>query len=133
MTKPATRNDQAKIYHQQKRQSWALLGIVIIGVVIDIAIQDVQFLIAKGMAMGGVVAYIAQCAFTYTAYRTTGARHAKQIMLNMYLGQAIKWLLTIIGLALVFVLMPTVNAIAVLLGYFLMLLIHTVSMFYLNK
>lgn len=130
MTKPAKRNHQTLIYQRQKRQSYAMLGVIVIGVITSLVMGDAQYAIAKGMAMGSIVAYIAQSAFTYIAYHTTGARYARQIMLNMYLGQMAKWLITLVGLALTFIYLPTANAIAVIIGYLLMMIAHSVTMFF---
>lgn len=132
MTKPAKRTHQTEIYQRQRRQSYAVLMIILIAIVVSIGTRDSQFAIAKGATMGSVVAYLAQCAFTYIAYRTTGSRHARQIMLNMYLGQMIKWLITLLGLALTFIGLPTVNTVAVIIGYLTMLLVHTVVMYRTN-
>ncbi|WP_294034460.1 ATP synthase subunit I [uncultured Moraxella sp.] len=130
MTQPAKRTHQTLIFQRQRRQSYAVLGVIVIGIIISLVMGDTQHTIAKGMAMGSIVAYIAQSAFTYIAYHTTGARHARQIMLNMYLGQMTKWLITLVGLALTFIYLPTANEIAVIIGYLLMMIAHSVTMFF---
>lgn len=128
MTRPAKRNSQADIYRNQKRQSIVLLGIIIVAAVYSMMKGDVSLAIAKSVAAGGVLAYLAQCVFTFIAYRETGARQSRQIMLNMYLGQMLKWAVTLIGFALIFTKAIDVNVLMVILGYLLMQLVHTLSL-----
>lgn len=128
MTRPAKRNSQADIYRNQKRQSIVLLGIIIVAAAYSMLIGDVSLAIAKSVAAGGVLAYLAQCVFTFIAYRETGARQSRQIMLNMYLGQMLKWAVTLIGFALIFTKAIDVNVLMVILGYLLMQLVHTLSL-----
>ncbi|MGK8251493.1 ATP synthase subunit I [Moraxella lacunata] len=82
----------------------------------------------KSMALGGLLGYIAQCAFTLIAYRTTGARAGRVIMLNMYLGQMIKWFITLMGFALIFMLAKPIGAFLVILAYFALQVVHILVM-----
>lgn len=120
MTSPAKRSKQDHVYRLQYRQIWAVLASIAMGFVISWWQQDAGFLVAKGMAAGSVLAYIAQYAFTHLAYRTTGSRHARQIMLNTYLAMATKWLIVIAGFVLIFTKLAPINAFATLFGYIIM-------------
>lgn len=123
----ARRNHQTRIFYLQRRQSWAVLGLILASVVIDWLCQA-QGVIAKSTALGASLAYVAQSAFTYVAYRTVGARFRQVIMLNMYLGQMLKWLLTLVGFALIFMMLKPISALAVMLGYVLMQIVHVLVM-----
>lgn len=125
MSQPAQRHQQARIYRLQARQGWAVLTFIGMGFLLErMGVAHAT----QSMALGAGLGYIAQCAFTFIAYRTTGARAGRVIMLNMYLGQMIKWFITLIGFALIFMLIKPISAFLVILAYFLLQLTHAVMM-----
>ncbi|MCG7412435.1 ATP synthase subunit I [Moraxella nonliquefaciens] len=125
MSQPAQRHQQARVYRLQFRQVWALL--ILIGT--GFALEKLGATHAtKSMALGGLLSYIAQCVFTLMAYRTTGARAGRVIMLNMYVGQMIKWVMVLIGFALIFIFVKPIQAFLVILGYFILQVVHVVVM-----
>lgn len=115
------------IYTCQRRQIWMVLVLIIIGVLLDEVLGDHN--IAKSVAVGAFLGYSAQSVFTYVAYRTTGVRQRYAIMLNMYLGQMLKWLITFIGFACIFIYMKSAHAFAVIISYVMMQLTHIVYMY----
>ena len=121
MSQPAQRHQQARVYRLQFRQVWALL--ILIGTGFALAAHA-----TKSMALGGLLSHIAQCVFTLMAYRTTGARAGRVIMLNMYVGQMIKWVMVLIGFALIFIFVKPIQAFLVILGYFILQVVHVVVM-----
>ncbi len=120
MTIPAHRSKKAAAISAQYRQLWPLIALVVLAVIISLITADAQWLIAKGAAAGAVLSFVAQSAFTVVAYHTVGARYAKQIMLNTYLGMAIKWLISIVGFALIFLVFTPIHAPSVIAGFIFM-------------
>lgn len=102
MTISSYHTKKAAAIKAQYRQLWPLAVLVALAAIISLITADEQWLIAKGAAAGALLSFVAQSAFTVVAYHTVGARYAKQIMLNTYLGMAIKWLISIAGFALIF-------------------------------
>lgn len=127
MTRPARQNQQARIFALQKHQSWAVLSLIVIGMGIDAVLGHSQ-LTAKSFGLGVLLSYVAQSAFTFVAYRQTGAKARQSIMLHMYLGQMIKWLITLLGFAGIFVFVKPIGALLVIVGYLVMQLVHIVVM-----
>lgn len=127
MTKPARQNQQARIFALQKRQSWIVLAWIVIAIIIS-AVAGVGLLNAKSFGMGVLLSYVAQSAFTFIAYKKTGAKVRQAIMLNMYLGQMIKWLITLLGFAMIFMFAKPMVAWLVVVGYLIMQVTHIVLM-----
>lgn len=127
MTRPARQNQQARIFALQKRQSWIVLAWIVIAIIIS-AVAGVGLLNAKSFGMGVLLSYVAQSAFTFIAYKKTGAKARQAIMLNMYLGQMIKWLITLLGFAMIFMFAKPMVAWLVVVGYLIMQVTHIVLM-----
>ena len=113
MIRPARPNHQKMIFLAQRRQIW----VVCVVILISMLLVGMTSNITKGLASGLVIAYFAQSFFTFVAYHKTGIRARKQVVLYMYLGQMLKWLVTLIGFALVFIMIKPINALAVFVGY----------------
>ncbi|WP_066800957.1 ATP synthase subunit I [Moraxella oblonga] len=127
MTKPARQNQQARIFALQKQQSWIVLAWIVIAIAVDMVV-GVGLLSAKSFSMGVLLSYITQSTFTFIAYQKTGAKVRQAIMLNMYLGQMVKWLATLMGFALIFVFIKPIIALLVVVGYLVMQITHIVVM-----
>lgn len=127
MTRPARQNQQTRIFALQRRQSWLVLLLICLSVGVDLVFGQSLF-VAKSLGLGVVLSYVAQSAFTFIAYRQTGAKARQAIMLNMYLGQMIKWLITLVGFALIFIFIKPIVALLVVVGYLIMQLTHIVVM-----
>lgn len=127
MTQPARQTHQAKIFALQKREIWGVLLLILSGLVVGYVLGTPN-LTAKSVAVGALLAYVAQAVFTFIAYRLTGAKARQAIVLHLYLGQMIKWVLTLLGFAFIFMTIKPINALAVFLGYLLMCVWHNVMM-----
>lgn len=127
MTKPARQTHQAQIFALQRRELWGVLLLMLLGLVVGLALGE-PVLITKSMAVGSLLAYVAQTAFTLIAYRLTGTKTRQSIVLYLYLGQMIKWVMTLAGFALIFIWITPINAMVVLLGYLFMQVGHNVMM-----
>lgn len=132
MTQPARQHHQAQIFATQKKQLWVVFLLILASGAMG-AIFGQAHLTAKSVAAGAVLAFVAQSAFTFIAYRVTGAKARQVIMLNMYLGQMVKWVITLIGFALIFKMAMPIHALLVFLGYFAMIVAHIVMMWHLKS
>lgn len=128
MSQPAKRNQKQRVYNAQKRQAICLLFVVAVVAVCEAMVGMTDRLITKSVATGALLNFIAQSTFTLMAYRATGAKLRQQIMLNMYFGQVLKWLITLIGFAMIFIYAKPINAAVVVLGYLIMQLSHSLVM-----
>ena len=127
MTRPARQTHQVKIFALQIRQFWGVLLLTVVGLVIGL-IMDQPQLATKSMMFGALLSYVAQTAFTFIAYRLTGAKVRQAIVLHLYLGQVVKWVFTIVGFAMIFLWAKPIIAPMVLIGYILMQFRHNVMM-----
>lgn len=127
MTQPAIRDRRKQIWQQQKKQLTWLLLLVFLGIAVDYAFLAGQMMFAKSLFYGSLLAYASNLVFVWQVYKETRARFRQQIVHNMYLGQMLKWGVTILGFALIFSQLATV-AWAVVLGYVLMHTLHSISM-----
>lgn len=127
MSRPASRTQKKQIYTAQARQIWLVLLLTGLGVVYDIT-QGAGFIATKSVFVGALLHFLAQSVFTFFAYRAEGTRARQQIMLNMYLGQMLKWLISLLGFALIFIYQQPITAALVIIGYFIMQLCHIISM-----
>lgn len=66
--------------------------------------------------VGGLICIIPGWYFAFQAFRYSGARAAKQIVLRFYWGEAVKYLLTIMLFALAFKFLP-ISAFACFVSY----------------
>lgn len=122
MSRPAQRNKKSAIYQAQMRQIWVVLGVMIFGFVLSYVMTDGDRLIAKGLSIGALIAFIGQLIFTRIAYHTVGAKHARQIMLNTYLGFVIKWAATLALFAFVFLKIQPISTASVIIGYIILII-----------
>ena len=122
MSRPAQRNQKSAIYQAQMRQIWVILGVMIFGLVLSYVMADGDRLIAKGLSIGALIAFIGQLIFTHIAYHTVGAKYARQIMLNTYLGLVIKWAATLALFAFVFLKIQPISTVSVIIGYIILII-----------
>lgn len=122
MSRPAQRNKKSAIYQVQMRQIWVVLGVMIFGLVLSYVMAGGDRLIAKGLSIGALIAFIGQLIFTRIAYHTVGAKHAHQIMLNTYLGFVIKWATTLALFAFVFLKIQPISTVSVIIGYIILII-----------
>lgn len=122
MTAPARRSQKQQVYQAQKHAVWWLLGLTALAAAIEMLMNGGvgSWVITKSVALGAVLNFVAHGTFTWVAYRTTGAKARQQVMLNMYLGQMLKWLITLAGFALIFIYAKPIHAALVAAAYFVM-------------
>jgi ATP synthase protein I len=76
---------------------------------------------AYSVLSGGLIAIVPQVYFAVLAFRWRGARSARAIARSSYVGELGKFLLSIVGFALVFAVLKPIDGPAVFVGYLMML------------
>jgi ATP synthase protein I len=80
--------------------------------------------LAYSLLSGGLIAIVPQAYFSALAFRWRGARSAKAIARSSYAGELGKFLLSIVGFALVFAVLRPIDGPGVFVGYLAMLFIQ---------
>ncbi|WP_227428983.1 ATP synthase subunit I [Psychrobacter sp. I-STPA6b] len=100
--------------------SWLMLGIIISAWLLDALIWQSNNIIVKSVALGVILNGITHLLFAGAVFRYTGYKDRRHIVNQLYLGQLIKWLLTITGFVLIFMMIKPLSAFALFCGYMIM-------------
>ena len=117
MSKPAKPFDPQSIQQSINKQSWLILGLVAIGVALDVWQGNSQYTVSKNLLAGSVLGWVSQIIFAKISLSKSGYQQRRQIVHRFYQAHMAKCVLTIIGFALIFLLLKPLNAIAVFAGY----------------
>ena len=77
--------------------------------------------VAYSSLLGGMLCLVPNTYFAHYAFRYSGAQVTRQIARAFYWGETGKFLLTMVGFALVFVLIKPLNLVALFIVYAVML------------
>lgn len=83
---------------------------------------SVGWVAAYSVALGGLIALLANAYFAYQAFRYFGARSAKAIVQSIWSGAMGKWIITAVLFALAFVGVEPLEPMMLFIGYLLALL-----------
>ncbi|MDP8079455.1 ATP synthase subunit I [Phocoenobacter skyensis] len=97
-------------------------------VVVAIGVGIVRFNSLPSYILGTIASFIPHCLFTYWVFFRTASPKKQQITV-FYMGEAIKWLATIVLLILVFKFYLKIDVIIFFLGYFLILICNSLVPF----
>lgn len=120
MSKPAKPFNPQSIQQSINKQSWLILGLVAIGVALDVWQGNSQYAVSKNLLAGSVLGWVSQIIFAKISLSKSGYQQRRQIVHRFYQAHMAKWVLTIIGFALIFLLLKPLNAIAVFAGYLIL-------------
>ena len=120
MSKPAKPFDPQSIQQSINKQSWLILGLVAIGVALDVWQGNSQYAVSKNLLAGSVLGWVSQIIFAKISLSKSGYRQRRQIVHRFYQAHMAKWVLAIVGFALIFLLLKPLNAIAVFAGYLIL-------------
>lgn len=125
MTKPAkrTQTDQIRLYI--KRQAWVLLTLIVVVWILDQLWLHSNLLVVKGTAIGALLSFTTQVVFAGFVFWHTGYRARLRIVSQLYRGQMAKWLLTVLGFALIFITIKPLSAPALFIGFMVMQISHS--------
>lgn len=128
MTQPAKRSQKDQITVYLKRQTWALLIVIIVASIIDKIWFNGELVVAKSAAIGGVLSFVTQMVFAIFMFSHTGYRARNRIVSQFFRGQALKWLLTVFGFAFIFITIKPLSAPALFLGFIVMKISHVLML-----
>lgn len=120
MSKPAKRTQKDKIGIYLKRQAWVLFILIIIASMLDVFWLHSELVIAKSSAIGALLSFAGQAVFAGFIFWYTGYRARGRIVMQLYRGQMVKWLLTVLGFALIFITIQPLSAPALFIGFIVM-------------
>ena len=106
---------------------------IILLVIVATASLLVDSTTAYSVLLGGLIAIGPQIYFARWAFRFSGARAARQVAHAFYVGEAGKFVLTVVLFALVFAVIKPLNAVALFLAYLLMAISNWFVASYLSK
>lgn len=108
------------LYKVIQRQSWLLLGMIIVAAIFDYSLHHTDFIVSKNTLAGGLLAWVSHWLFAKISLRHSGYRQRRQVVNSFYLAQAVKWLITMAGFAIIFMFLQPLKPLWVLIGYFTM-------------
>ncbi len=120
MSKPAKRTQKDKIGIYLKRQAWVLFILIVIASILDIFWLQSGLIVAKSSAVGSLLSFATQAVFAGFIFWYTGYRARGRIVSQLYRGQMVKSLLTILGFALIFITIQPLSAPALFIGFIVM-------------
>lgn len=125
VSKPAKRTQRDQIGSYLKRQAWVLL-VLIVGVwLVDSLWFKSALIVTRSMTLGALLSYSTQAIFASFVFWQSGYRARLNIVSQMYRGQLIKWLITVLGFALIFIFIKPLSAPALFFGFIIMKISHS--------
>lgn len=116
-----------------KSQAWVILLMVIIGLAFEIFYGNTQgkigFIVTKNLLAGNVLAWIGQMVFAKISLGLSGYHQRRQIVHRIYLAHMVKWVLTLIGFAIIFKFLRPLQALWVLVGFIAIQLSYMLMMY----
>lgn len=125
MTQPATRTQKHHIGRALKRELWVLFILIALVITVDLVLLHTQLLVAKSLSLGAVLSFATHVVFAGFIFWHSGYRARRHIVSQLYRGQMVKWLLTVIGFAVIFIAIKPLSAPALLLGFIIMQVSHS--------
>lgn len=136
MTRPANRDRRKHITQALKKESWVLLTLVVLVIVLDMMFFTKtvdtnmgQLVWARSFVLGALLSYISHVLFAWFMFRYSGVKASRHIVNQFYLGESIKWLITIVGFSLIFITIRPLNAMALFIGFIVMQISHSLISF----
>ena len=128
MTQPAKRSQKQQIRVYLKRQTWALLLVIVAAWLIDNSWFNGELVVAKSAAIGGLLSFVTQMVFAVFMFSHSGYQARNRIVSQFFRGQALKWLITVFGFAFIFITIKPLSAPALLLGFIVMKISHVLML-----
>jgi ATP synthase protein I len=125
MTRPAKRDQKDQISIYIKRQAWILFILIVIAAILDITWLQSQLIVAKSTAIGALLSFATQAVFAGFIFWHSGYRARGLVISQLYRGQMFKWLLTVVGFALIFITIRPLSAPALFVGFIVMQISHS--------
>lgn len=134
MTMPNVPNPRLHRWSFIKNLLWATFLVIIVGLAVD-TIFGFNQRVARGVALGGLLVFVAQSSFAYLTFKAklsntyhVDTRPPSQMLASMTIALVIKWLIVFVGFVLIFHLPYQMSTLSVLLGFMLMQVISMLSL-----
>lgn len=128
MTQPAKRSQKDQIRVYLKRQTWALLLVIMVAWLVDSIGFNSELVVAKSAAIGSLLSFTTQIVFALFMFSYTGYQARNRIVSQFFRGQALKWLLTVFGFAFIFIAIKPLAPLAVFIGFIAMKISHVLML-----
>ena len=128
MTRPALRDNTALATVFLRAMLWLVCGLILISMLIDV-LSEGQGLIAKGASAGVFLSYVMQCV---SARLGLAKGSVAQVVAGVYFAELAKWIVALVGFALIFKFAQPISAAAVLIGFIVMYVAAMVLFFVLQ-
>ena len=128
MTQPAKRSQKDQIRVYLKRQTWALLLVIVVAWLVDSIGFNSELVVAKSAAIGSLLSFTTQIVFALFMFSYTGYQARNRIVSQFFRGQALKWLLTVFGFAFIFTAIKPLAPLAVFIGFIAMKISHVLML-----
>ncbi len=117
MSQPAKRSQFAKINQSLIYQSWWLFVLVIVVVMLDNFWLQTNMSWAKNFISGAVLNFVSQYAMAKISFRHQDYLARKHTVNQFYLAEVCRWIITIVGFIIIFLLLKPLLAPIVFFGY----------------
>lgn len=135
MTQPAPRfsTNAQQLMNVIKRQSWLLFAMIILAMGYEFISGQREFAMSKNLLAGGILAWLSHYLFAKLSLRTFGAKFHRQTINNFYLAHLLKWLLTMLGFAVIFIYLKPLKPVWVFLGYMVLQIGQILLLYHYNR
>ncbi len=118
MSQPAKRSHFAKINQSLRYQSWWLFVLVLLVIIFDkLWLQSTDLAWAKNFISGAVLNFVGLYVMAKISFWQKGAIARKHTVNQLYLAEVCRWLISIVGFIIIFLLLKPLLAHIVFLGY----------------
>ncbi|WP_230658349.1 ATP synthase subunit I [Psychrobacter sp. I-STPA10] len=100
--------------------SWLILSIIIIAWLLDAFYWHSNYIVTKSISLGAGLNGATHLVFAWAVFRHTGSRARRHIVNNLYLGQMLKWAVTLAGFVGAFILVKPLSTIGMFCGFIIM-------------
>lgn len=129
MTRPAQPFQSQHFTKAIVKQSWVILLLVVLGVGLDFIFPHNDFRIAKNLLAGSLLAWIGQVVFAKISLSLSGYRQRRQIVHRFYFAHLTKWLINLVGFAIIFMMLKPLSALWVFIGFVVLQISYVVLIY----
>lgn len=134
MSQPAKPFNPSRLSRTLTQQSWLVFAMIGIAVMAEASLNAANgFVISKNLLAGSVLAWLGQWVFAKIALSVSGYQQRRQVVHRFYVAQMAKWVISLIGFALIFKFLKPLNALWVFIGFMLIQFSHTLLMLRFNS
>lgn len=129
MTRPAKPFQSRHFTKAIAKQSWVILVVTGLGLLVDVGLSSSDFQISKNLLAGCVLAWIGQIVFAKISLSLSGYRQRRQIVHRFYLAHLVKWILNLLGFAFIFMSLKPLSALWVFVGFIILQISYVILIY----